>query len=325
MPPFETCRVHARDVTMSVRVEGVLRPSAEQTLRAALSAAALRYVIELVAHEGDLVRRGDLIARVVSPHANVREGQERSMLHLLESQLLDARHDALGKPDAEAQFQVAAAEKRVEQARANVETSRLVLAGVELRSPFDGIIASTYASDSTSNAYEPVTVARIVQFDPLRFEAALPSGISAPPAGEACEVSAGGVRRSAAVRGSAPLATSDGLIVLIVEVPNADRAFAAGQRAEVTLGASRRRVSFVPASAVVPEPGAFWVWVEGPRGREARQVQVLSAIDGAEIAVVGVVEGEHVVVDAAAFLRAGGARGGAAFGADVSDKGSDED
>jgi RND family efflux transporter MFP subunit len=325
MPSFETCRVRACDVTMSVRVEGVLRPSAEQTLRAALSAAALRYVIELVAHEGDLVRRGDLIARVVSPHANVRESQERSMLHLLEAQLLDARHAALRMHDAAAQLQVAAAEKRVEQARANVEASRLVLAGVELRSPFDGIIASTYAGDSTSNAYEPVTVARVVQFDPLRVEAALPSGISAPPAGEACEVNAGGVRRSASVRGSAPLATSDGLVVLVVEVPNADRAFAAGQRAEVTLGASKQRVSFVPASAVVPEPGACWVWVEGPRGLEARPVQILSAIDGAEVAVAGVVEGEHVVVDAAAFLRAGGARSDASFGADVSDEGSDED
>jgi hypothetical protein len=299
------CRVVARDAILTVRLAGALRPSGDRVFRMTLSVAALRYVVEPVARVGDFVREGDLVARVVSPHADVREAQERAMLHLLESQLADARREALeGGGDAAGQLQVVAAEKRVEQARANVEAFGRVLAGVELRSPFDGVVVEVHEKDATSDA---VAVARVVRLDPLIFEAPLPPGLAVPSPGSACEVSAQGRRRGGVARGCAPFATSEGLAVLVVEVANADRAFAAGQRAEVTFDASVQRASFVPASAVLPEPGGLWVWVDGPRGCEARKVMALAPPGGnPELAVSGVVEGELVVADVAAFLRAGG-------------------
>lgn len=292
-----TSPVEARATSEPVIFEATLRPSDERELRTSLSVAAYVFVLESYAvARGDRVRKGDLIARFVSPHAAVRVAHERSMKHLLEAQLADAQRAAVRGNDAAANLGVTAAMQRLEQSRAALEAQLTVAAGVELRSPIDGVIAELPALPAPGGA--SAFVARVVANDPLRLEVAVPMGDGVPASGTPLEGTVGSVRWRGVVRGLAPVADSTGSATLLIDVANPEGALPAGVRVRGSVGVGARVGCFVPASALLREGDRYVVWALGATGFVARAVTLVSRADTPSVEVRGLREGELVLRDA---------------------------
>jgi hypothetical protein len=292
--------VSARLTDRRATVEGALRPAAEREVQTALSVGGYAFVLESYAvRVGAPVRAGEPLARLASPHAAIRLGQETSMLHLLEAQLSDARRAALAPRNGaeDASLGVRAAEQRIEQQRATLETLRRLAAGVTVESPIDGVVANL---PSIAGASGVVTIARVVALDPLELAVALPLGARVPARGERVEVRAGPIACDGCVRGLAPMADASGRALLVIEVSNPGARVPAGLRVEASLDVGARRAFFLPESAVVRGPdGSSVLLADGVR----RAVRVLGASAG-EVEVDDVVEGEWVVANAASYLCA---------------------
>lgn len=282
--------VVVRETSAPVRFACVLCPSAESEVATALSVAAFSYVLHArPVAVGDRVRRGDLLARFEVPHAATREAHERSMAALLEAQLLDAQRAALRDPGAASELGVRAAAQRCEQARATLQAMRFYAAGHEVRSPIDGVVS---ALPNLTHGASTVVVARVVQIAPLLLEIPVPLGTQMPAPGATVELTAGLRALQGRLRGIAPTADADGLVVLRVEVANEDAALPAGIRVQGTVCVGRRAGVFAPITAL---SGGATVWVETPDGPVARAVRVLSE-GAAEVELAGVAPGTTLVV-----------------------------
>ena len=192
-----------------------------------------------------------------------------------------------------------AAAQRVEQGRAAVLAASLIAAGVELRSPIDGVIAELAQPLAPPPGQQVVALARVVAIDPLLLELPLPPADALPGVGARVEIFAGGRAREARVRSLAPLVDVAGLMVLLLEVPNADRALAAGLRASGTLAVGARTGAFVPADAIGLTRTGPCVWVASVDGLERRAVRVLADGEDGWVEVWGLAPGERLLADAA--------------------------
>lgn len=296
--------VEARTTADPVTFEATLQPSDERDLRVSLSVAAYSFVLESYAvARGARVRKGDLVARFVSPHGAVRVAHERSMMHLLEAQLVDARRAAMRGNDPTADLGVTAATQRLEQSRATLEAQRAVAAGIELRSPIDGVITELPTIPAPGGA--TALVARILATDPLRIEAPVALGDRLPPPGTALEGTVGAMRWRGVVRGLAPLVGADGSATLLIDVANPDGALPAGVRARGEIDVGARTGCFIPASALLREGDRYVAWTLGAAGFVARTVWPVSRAGASTVEVRGLREGERVLRDALDHRAAG--------------------
>lgn len=294
--------VAARTTDAPVHVPGVLRCADERTLSTTLSAAAVEFVLDYLVAAGTRVRCGDLIATSTSPHAGLLCDHERSMGHLLEAQLADARRGMAANEDEATRLGVVAATQRLEQSRAKLLAHEGARDGIEHRSPIDGVVVELRRTAGAASRV--VQVARVVSVDPLYVDVPVPFGQAMPTPGTPCEVSVGATRHAARVRALAAVADSSGLPIVEVEVPNSDGELAVGLAVCVRVDVGSRPAVFVPRSAAWVAPTGLIVQVAGAHGFEPRQLCFLGDdIEQPELEVHGILAGERIALDAAACVR----------------------
>ncbi len=184
--------------------------------------------------------------------------------------------------------------------RARVAIARKALADMEVRAPWDGVVAERHVTAGQYVA-KGTRIATLVRVDPLRVELAIP------------ESAVGSVRRGQKVSFAVqayPDARFEGTVAyvgpslkpdartLVVEavVPNASGRLQPGlfATARVELPAAAP-VVLVPAAAVRTDAGVSRLWVVRDDRAEIRLVQVGRAIGPLVEAVRGVRAGEQVV------------------------------
>lgn len=291
-------RVVGRETRAPIRRSGVLRAAEEIDVRTVLVAANTRFLMERIGLDrGDAVRAGDLIARLTVPHADIQAAEQARMMYAYKAALASAQREARTAGDAvAADLEIKGALSRYEGSRASLHMAERAMAGVEVRSPIDGVVVELPPVEAGS--WDPVVVARIARIDPLVLEVGFPFGHQIPVPGARCDVIVGNVRRQATARGIAPHTDARGRAVLMLDVENADRALPAGLRVDVLIDAGTRHGRFIPSSAVQRDGDVCRVRVVASDGPEQRTVEIVSGVlDDPEVEVSGLRPGELVVRD----------------------------
>lgn len=250
-------------------------------------------VVELPVDRGQMVRKGEVIARIDPRDFEVAVATLAANLAVSEAQLTEAerqygRYKALNAQNAAAQATLDGITAAYEVARASadaagkrVEEAKNRLADTTLIAPFDGYVHLKFIeSHETVAKGDPVI--SLVDLDHMEVEVAIPEGMLPmirEVGGIACRFDAlPGETVSAAVKELAktPNPSNRSYPLYLTLDGNSDHKIRPGMAAEVTFTARDREIGFfVPETAVVNtvQDGTF-VWVVDEKAMAARQVPV---------------------------------------------------
>lgn len=251
-------------------ISGELRAGREANVRAELGGS----VLQVLAEEGESVRRGEVLGRIEAATLEDAKRSAESAVKSAESQLEVAKREAertsqlvaagaLAQRDLEvATSNVAAAEAALADARARLVTANKQLGDAVVRAPFDGIVA-----DRAVNAGDVVTpgTALFTIIDPssMRLEAAVPSEelallrIGAPVQFQVRGYEQPFEGRIDRISPQADPATRQ--VPIFVSIPNKSGRLVAGLFAEGRVVSQSSDGLVVPANAVNETQGGAWV------------------------------------------------------------------
>jgi RND family efflux transporter MFP subunit len=160
----EVALVQPSAARLNLRLSGEVEGS-----RDALLAAALGGFVERVhVHDGDRVKRGQVLLRVDS---ELREADvARAAAELRQAERDHERAKRLGQAIAVAE--VEATETRVASAKAAHRTARIQLSRALIRAPFDGVVAEV-GVEQGEVASPGAPVLRLIQLDPAQVNLAV--------------------------------------------------------------------------------------------------------------------------------------------------------
>ncbi|MBS2023928.1 MAG: efflux RND transporter periplasmic adaptor subunit [Deltaproteobacteria bacterium] len=311
--------VHTRaiapgDIAQTLEVVGTLE--AQPGLDVKLGPLVPARLSEVLAAEGDQVRKGQVLARLdrvpladqsVQAQAQLTQAEatrENARKRLERAQQAMAAGVAASQEVEDARLQLESAEAAVRTARAGVSTSGHQLTQAELRAPFDGVVARLYAApgEQVDPSRPVVEVARV---ETLELRAPVPAAdASLLRRGQAAAVWILGLDReprATTVRAVAPvLDPQSGAALVRVTVPNPEGALKIGAaaRARITIGV-HRGVLLAPKSALVAGPSARAV--DTIEDGKARRVEVELGFEDADSAEVvhGLSAGDEVILQGA--------------------------
>lgn len=337
----------ARSLGVVTETIGPSRPAVLQGLPArvgvpvdslfAVSAPLPALVEQVTVAPGDRVRRGQVLARLVSPE--IAETQRGLLQAHAQSRLAEANLERDRKLFAEGlvpQSRVAASEGRATEARAALAERRqaLLLAGVDeatidrmiagariapsvsVRAPVDGVVLDQ-AVVAGQRVEQAATLFRVARTERLTLEIRVPReriGAVAP----GVEVEVPGRAHGTVVGIGASVDPDSQSVMVRASVVAAADAGAAGLRVgelvQATLRLDKGRAAdlfSVPAAAVVRAGEQAWLFVETPQGMRAQPVSVLSTGAGRSLVSGGLQPGARIAVQGTAALKAALLAGGA--------------
>ncbi|MFN9574509.1 MAG: efflux RND transporter periplasmic adaptor subunit [Betaproteobacteria bacterium] len=306
-------------VVLPVRVQANGNIAAWQEAIIGTEADGLR-LAEVNFNVGDVVRRGQVLARFASATVDAELAQSRSVLAEAEAILAEASSNAVRAQELKAsgalseqqiqQYLTAerTARARLEGAKAAVQTQQLRLAQTQVLAPDDGVISVRTA---TVGAVLPSgqELFRIIRRGRLewRAEVAAPELVRLRPGQQVTLTPAGGQPVRGMVRVVAPVVdtrTRSGLVYVDIPVAGAARAgmFARG---DIEVDSGKPTVT-LPQAAVAQRDGFSYVMRIGPDYRVMETKVTLGRRAGDRVEVVsGIDIGTTVVASGVGFLGDG--------------------
>lgn len=278
-------------------------------------------ITEIRAQVGDVVRKGQVLARIDADTVGSELAEAKAAVAELTASSEEARANALRarelrekgfySPQTQTQYQTAenTAAARLAAARARQQAAELKMARTSIVAPDDGVISARLAT--VGSLTQPgQELFRLIRGGRLEWRAEVPSaelgklqaGMLAQLTGPAGERVTGKLR---AVSPSVDPQTRNGLVFVDLPASTAVRAgvFARG---EFELGA--RPAATLPQSAVVLREGFAYVFRLEGEDRVAQTKVVTGRRAGERVEIVsGLPEGARVVESGAAFLADGDA------------------
>lgn len=297
--------VHTAPLEATFDASGTADPIAEATL----STKLMGTVTEVLVHEGDHVRAGqlllkidarDLAAKAARIEAALSEAQAVHTEAATQAKRMRALYAEQAAPKAkldQAETALARAEAGVATARASAAEVAATAAYSEVRAPFAGIVVQRSVDPGSFAA--PGTPLLVVQDGSrLRVTAtAAPEDARHLARGDTVAATIEGAPARAVVEGVVPVPAS-GLARVNAIVDNRDGRFAAGSAASLALPQGERPAITVPAAAIVRREDLTGVYVRSSTGTELRWVRAGQTVNGAVEVVSGLRDGERVVVPA---------------------------
>jgi RND family efflux transporter MFP subunit len=304
-PAAPTVAVRDTIVPALLEAAGVAQP----IRRAVLSTRLMGSVTDVLVHEGDRVRQGELLARIDARDLAAQEAQAEARIAEAEAVHRDAavnaeRFRALYADSAATRVQLEATETGLARAEAGLATARAARAQVgavrayaEIRAPFTGIIVRR-SVDPGSFVAPGTPVVEVEDRSRLRIAVTVaPTTAQVLHAGQRIEASIEGHPAVGTIEGAVPVA-GGALYTVNALVANPGSALVSGGAATLLLPQGARRAIVVPVSAIVREGDLTGVRVVSAAGPEVRWVRVGRAL-GPDVEVLsGLRGGEQVLVAA---------------------------
>lgn len=309
----------AQSVRFPVEVAGIERGVAESSYSAT---AALRaeeqatvvsrtsgIVLEVLAEEGDVVERGQVLARLDDDRLKLEVERARAARDQAEADLARARQLAARDLGSSEQFEQARSNAATQQA--NYELAVLEASYATIRAPFDGVISERHISlGNLVQMHDPLFVMH--QVSPLRVEIHVPetrlAGIQVgAPVRMRVDALEGEVFDGEVLRISPTVDAGSGTVRLTAMLDNSEQRMRPGMFGRVEVIQERREQAIlVPRSAVVRQDGERWVFVV--RDQQAVKVPVtlglesreqVELLDGPQEGEWIITAGQHSVADGA--------------------------
>lgn len=229
----EVARIEPSTASLEVRLPGEVRGSRDSLLGSANGG----YVEALLVKRGEVVRKGQSIARIDTRTFGAQRDQAQAQLALAESEL--SRLEAV--KDLASASQLEGARTQVAVARASAELAETRLARALVTAPFAGVVGQT-AVEAGEVVGPGSPVARLVQLDPVHVTVSVSDR----------DIGALRIGQTASVTTDAVTAVFEGEVVSVdpaadlrtrtfiaeVAVPNPDGRLLPGMVASVSLAAS---------------------------------------------------------------------------------------
>ncbi|HZP86447.1 MAG TPA: efflux RND transporter periplasmic adaptor subunit [Burkholderiales bacterium] len=295
-------------VARTVPVTGTLMPL-EQSI---IKARAPGVVLEVLAREGESVRRGQLVARIDATEVRAQLAARQADIAAARAQLDWARRNlqrqgellAKGFISANAYDSVkneeAVARARLDAAQAQAAQVHKLVADQTLVAPLSGIVAKRHAEPGERLPAD-TPILTVVSLDRLELTANVPTTEIADVAlGQAVRVRVdgfGGRLFEGRVERINPQATAGtGVVPVYVIVENPEHALRAGLFAhgELVLSSDEPRTT-IPAAALHEPDGNAYVYVIDQNTVRRRAVEVAFVVDQRAVLEGGVSPGETVV------------------------------
>lgn len=281
--------------------------TAEPAERAILSTRLMGTVTEVLAHEGDMVRRGALLARIDARDLAARRSQVESGIGIARTTAADARVQAerfrsLYADSAATRYQLEQAElglARAEAALQSAEAAEHELAAsssyAEVRAPFAGRVTSRLV-DPGSFATPGAPLLEVQDGSSLRIRVtAAPQVAAALRRGDSLDIRIDGVPVRGSVEGVVPT-PGGALFTINVLVANPAGRWLPGSAADVALPQGRRPAIVIPTRVITPDGDLMGVRVVTPQGAELRWIKTAPTADPALTEVLaGLVPGDVIV------------------------------
>lgn len=303
-----------------VAAPGVVVPSALADF--VVTAVESAEIVELPRAEGDAVREGDLLVRFEIPaitstllarQTDVVEATTRAQNARAEVVRLTAYYDKGVLPrntlDA-ARTSLLTAESALQQAKAQLDASKLLTERAIVRARFAGIVVKVWHKVGDIAAADPADpIVRVV--DPNRTQVAIQvplAQIDRVTPGRAATIlpGAGPVEAAAVSSRSAPAAPGAPTIEVRLSFTGpSGLKIDTPVQAEILLD-ERRAVLVAPESAIQRQGAVAFVWIARQDGRaERREVGVGLTVNGLSQILSGVVAGERIIVTGISQLEDG--------------------
>ena len=280
---------------------GTAAPMREATLSTKLMAS----VTEVLVHEGDAVRAGDLLVRLDARELAAKAEQVAASTAGAEAMHAQAaanaaRMRALFADGAAPKATLEAAEAALAQAdaglrsvRAAASELRSVASYAEVRAPFAGRVTSRFV-DPGAFAAPGAPLVSVQDASSLRITAhTTPDGARRLKRGQVLQATIEGVSARATIEGVVP--TAGGLYAINAVVTNRDAGFLAGSAATLQLPAAPRRAIAIPLDALIREGDLIGVRVLTDAGEVRRWIRVgAESADLIEV-TAGLRAGERVI------------------------------
>lgn len=292
--PVETALAERRDISSFIETNGTLEAENEVDLLARTSGP----IVELRVEEGDLIRKGQLLARIDDEEIRARVAIAEVTLE--EAKLAYERARTLRESQLMSPEQYEQARTRFETAKAQLEGDQVLLSYTEIRAPFSGLIITRYVNFAQQVSVN-TPLFRISDFDPLLChiqvpERELPRLAVGQPALLGFEAWEGERFAGRVLRIRPVVDAATGTVRVTLEVPSGER-LRPGMFARVYVETETREDALViPRAALSLESLGDTVYVaEG--GVAARRDVRLGFREGDLVEVLsGLSEGERIVV-----------------------------
>jgi len=315
--PVTVAMAEQKDVPVQVRVIGSVQPISTVAVRALVAGQLLRVGF----HEGDDVRKGQLLFTIDQRPYQAALAQAQANLARDEAQLRNAESEAkryaeLVKKDyvtreeyekfasgAEAARAIAAAD------RAAVQNANLQLSYCEIRSPMDGRTGSLQVqAGNLVKANDTTPLVTINQITPVYVTFAVPEsqlaevrarGLGNVPVSASPQQGGAGVQGGKLTFVDNAVDPQTGTITLKATFPNERRSLWPGEFVDVAMTLSNRaNATVVPLQAVQNgQRGQYVYVVTSGDGVQMRPVTVVQQIDNQAVIGKGVNPGDTVVTD----------------------------
>lgn len=249
-------------LTAGPLLTGTLEPELAATVRAELGGS----VVEVLADDGQAVKRGQVLVRIddsslrdayLSARAALRSAEATSQLARRNAERAERLAAAGAVADREvedAQTSTTTAEGQVADARARLANAEKQLGKTVLRAPFAGVVADVTVSEGDV-VQSGTSLLRVLGPSTLRLEASVPAeDIAAVKPGTGVQFSVTGfggrVFAGKILRVSPAIDPATRQVRVIVALDNAERTLVAGLFAEGQVATERRTAVVVPRPAI---------------------------------------------------------------------------
>lgn len=284
-----------------MQADGTAAPMRE----AMLSTKLMATVTEVLVKEGDLVRAGQLLARLDARDVNARAEQVAASVAAAEAQRAQAaaqtaRMRALFADEAAPKAMLEAAETQLAQADAGLRAARAAGAEVnaiasyaEVRAPFNGRVTRRFV-DPGAFAAPGAPIVTVQDDSQLRVTAHVTPEAARPlRAGRTVDVLIEGAPATARIEGVVPVMGN--LYAVNAIVANAKGEYMAGSAAALQLNSGTHRALAVPADAITREGDLVGVVVRTDKGDARRWIRTGSRAGELIEVTSGLRAGEQVV------------------------------
>lgn len=291
---------------VSAAYEGTATLDAER--EATVVARTSGVLLELEAEAGDVVNRGDILARLDDDRHRLEVAQARAQLNRLKSDF--ERTEELHERELVSSDQFEQIRSEYESQRASFEMAELELSYTEIRAPIDGVISERMVKEGNwIQEQQPLfQIADLSSLEavldvPERELSLLETGYPVTVLTDALP----GQSFEGRVKRISPVVNPDsGTFDVTVDVPNEDGTLKPGLfvRARIVYD-TREGVPLIPRSSLLTEDGKDSVFVVED-GVARKTDLVVGYDDGRDVEVkTGLQEGEQVVTLGQASLRDG--------------------
>ena len=276
---------------MMVAITGTVRPVERAVIAAKISGTIESLPLTL----GQVVRRGELLARLAAPELSARLAQARAQLEQAERE--EKRDRALAASGADTAEAARASAEHLRAAQASAAEAEAMLAYVEIRAPYDGRVARkfAYAGDLATPG---APLLELESAAVLQVEAPVPASLASNlRLGHELSVQVAGATpttgRIVEIASAADSATRTVLIKLALATP--DPAWS-GRAARLELPGAATESLLVPASSISRFGQMERVFVVIDRRAQLRLVRA-GTLHGDRIELLaGVAAGEEVII-----------------------------